>query len=738
MRKAFLFLIYLVISAFSHAQSPGISWQKSLGGSGADEAKSVQPTSDGGYIVGGTTSSNDGDVTGNHGGSDCWVVKLNAAGSIEWQKCYGGTLNETFGSIRTTTDGGYIMGATTASNDGDVSGSHGYAEAWLVKLSSAGVVEWQKCFGSSGGDFLEFAEETYDGGFICMGKCGTADGDLAGQPSELGGGWVFKTDSARNIQWQKANFDGGDISGGTVFYSVRQTSDSGFVYCGFNRGISGSVFISKLDKAGTYVAGDWWSPEVSGFYESAAPRSITPTEEGGCVTVYKNTGPLGPNDLFLSPIVTKYNSAMVPVWTSRLSTFGDAVNITKTTDGGFLLTGKNNGATGSGNMPGGQGGNDYWLAKLSSTGALQWQRMLGSTRNDLPWWSESATDSGYIVAGRTDTTSGDVTGNHGGNDFWVAKLPYSSPNYAIIASAAANGTISPNGGILYPLGINQHFTIKPNEGYRIATVMIDGVNNPAAVNTGAYTFINVNASHTISATFALKTYTITANSGDNGLIAPLGVSTVNHGTSKTYTITPATGYEILDVLVDSVPVNPRSSYTFSNITANHTIRSLFANPDSAFVYACPFADSAQITSNVTGTSYRWQLNDGSGNGYSNLNDGLYFRGTRTSRLTIKHNQFDPQSRYLTFGYKYRCVVDNSLSSQVNVLRFQNTWQGTFGNNWEIPQNWSCGRIPDSTTDVVIPAGSNLVISTNITVRSLTAGIGSNITLAPGGNLTVLH
>lgn len=733
MKRGFLFIVILIMCKFSGAQSPGITWQKSLGGSAADEAKCVQPTPDGGYIVGGTSSSNDGDVTGNHGGKDCWVVKLDAAGSIEWQKTYGGTGDETFGSIRKTADGGYIMGATTTSNNGDVSGSHGYGEAWVVKLNSAGTIQWQKCFGSSGGDFLEYVEETFDGGYICMGKCGINDGDLAGQLPELGGGWIFKLDSLRTIQWQKANFDGGDIAGGVVYYSITQTTDTGFVYCGFSRGISGSVFIYKMNNSGFGMGGDIWSPELSGFYEVAGPRSLTPTADGGCVTVYKNDGPLGPNDLFLAPVIRKYNSAMVPEWTRKLNTFGDAVNITKTTDGGYLLTGKNNGATGSGDMPGAQGGYDYWLAKLNSTGGLQWQRMLGSTHNDLPWWSESATDSSYIVVGRTDTTSGDVTGNHGGNDFWVVKLPYSSPSFAIISSAGTNGTISPNGGLIYPLGINQVFTITPNTGYRISSVLIDGVSDTAAISRGSYTFSNVNASHTISVTFAVKTYSITATSGGNGLVTPLGGSTVNHGSSKTYTITPATGYNILDILVDGIPVNPRTSYTFSNITANHTIRALFARPDSVLYYVCPAGDSAIITSNISGTNYRWQLNSGNGNGYVNLNDGqgLYFGGTSTATLTIKN--YTPA----VFGYKYRCVVDEA-SSLINVLRFKNIWTGTFDTHWEIPQNWSCGRLPDSNTDVEILAGANLIISTNITIRSLVSGPGANITIAPGGNLTILH
>lgn len=722
MRKAFLFLICLATSSLSRAQSPGISWQKSLGGSGADEAKSVQPTPDGGYIVGGTTLSNDGDVTGNHGGKDCWVVKLNAAGNVEWQKAYGGTGDETFGSIRTTADGGYIMGATTTSNDGDVSGSHGYAEAWLVKLNSAGTIEWQKCFGSSDEDFLEFAEETFDGGYICKGACGDVnDGDLAGQsPGIVGGGWIFKINSARNIEWQKTWSSACTFCGGSLINFIRQTNDSGYVYGGYTPGgLSSSTFISKLNSAGTYIGGEFFSSQGQIPISSAAP-----TNDNGCVTLFV--------DEYGIRWFRKYNSVMVAEWSRRMDTLsgGWQTTINKTSDGGFLLTGYCNEFT---SLIGRQGSLDYYAAKLSGTGVLQWQRALGSAGEDYGYWGESAADSSYVLAGKGAASSGDITGNHGGTDFWIVKLPYSSPGFAIISSAGANGTISPNGGLIYPSGINQIFTITPNTGYAIADVQVDGVSDPGAISSGKYTFTNLNASHTISATFAVKTFTIMATSGGNGLITPLGSSTVNYGTSKTYTITPATGYEILDVLIDSIPVNPRTSYTFSNITANHTIRALFSRPDSILTDICPAGDSATITSNITGNRYRWQLNSGNGNGYVNLNDGqgLYFGGTSTRTLTLKNYTAD------IFGYKYRCVVDEQCSL-VNVVRFQNVWSPTFGNFWEIAQNWSCGRIPDSSTDVVIPAGTSVTISTNITVRSLTAGIGSNITLAAGGNLTVLH
>ena len=117
-----------------------ISWQKCLGGSNGEGAYSIQQTSDGGYIVAGNTFSNDGDVTGYHGGDEYWVVKLDSNGNIKWQKCLGGSGNDYAYSIQQTSDGGYIVAGYTTSNDGDVTGFHdGYEFAtdyWVVKLDA--------------------------------------------------------------------------------------------------------------------------------------------------------------------------------------------------------------------------------------------------------------------------------------------------------------------------------------------------------------------------------------------------------------------------------------------------------------------------------------------------------------------------------------------------------------------------------------------------------------------------
>lgn len=121
---------------FMTTSPPQIAWQKCLGGSSPDVANDVEKTADRGYIVAGETYSNDGNVSGNHGGEDFWVVKLDSIGNIEWQKAQGGSSFDGGYSVRPTADGGYIVAGITNSNDGNVSGNHGNGDVWVVKLNS--------------------------------------------------------------------------------------------------------------------------------------------------------------------------------------------------------------------------------------------------------------------------------------------------------------------------------------------------------------------------------------------------------------------------------------------------------------------------------------------------------------------------------------------------------------------------------------------------------------------------
>ncbi|MBK5286119.1 MAG: hypothetical protein JJE25_12025, partial [Bacteroidia bacterium] len=169
MKKIITLIVAIVFWVNGFAQAPAIQWQKCLGGTGDDRANSIQQTSDGGYIVAGSALSNDGDVTGQHGYGDYWVVKLDSFGTLQWQKCLGGDTMDYASSIIQTSDGGYIVAGHTRSNNGDVTGNHGSMDYWIVKLNSTGNLQWQKCFGGTSDDRASCIRQTNDGGYIVAG-----------------------------------------------------------------------------------------------------------------------------------------------------------------------------------------------------------------------------------------------------------------------------------------------------------------------------------------------------------------------------------------------------------------------------------------------------------------------------------------------------------------------------------------------------------------------------------------
>ena len=162
----------------------------------------------------------------------------------------------------------------------------------------------------------------------------------------------------------------------------------------------------------------------------------------------------------------------------------------------------------------------------------------------------------------------DVTANH-----TIAAL-FSINRYSIVASASPGGSITPAGTTTVTHGANRSYTITPATGYIVQDVRVDGVSVGALLS---YNFSGVTANHTIQATFAVQQFTITATSGPNGSVSPAGASQVNYGGSLTVFITPNTGYYILGVTVDGVPVGDVGNYSFTNVTANHTIGATFTS-----------------------------------------------------------------------------------------------------------------------------------------------------------------
>ncbi len=429
MKKNILATLFLTFSFFLAICQPTIQWQKPLGGTAADHAYSIQQTNDGGYIVAGRSASINADVSGNHGGDDFWVVKLNNTGAIEWQKSLGGSNYDAARSVQQTNDGGYIVAGDSYSNDGDVSGNHGDVDFWVVKLTNSGIIEWQKSLGGAGYDNASSIKQTIDGGYVVTGTSFSNDGDVSGNHG-LDDSWVVKLSSIGAIEWQKS-LGGTD---GEAAFSIQQTIDGGYILAGNSNSNDGDVsgnhglidsWVVKLSSLGTME----WQKSIGGTgYDNAT--SIKQTIDQGYIvagTSNSNDGDVSGNHGGLDYWIVKLTSLGAIEWQKSLGGSGDdfAFNIQHSYDGGYIVAGHS--TSNDGDVSGNNGFTDYWAVKLTSAGAIEWQESLGGTGIDKAYSLQQTFDGGYIVAGSSNSNDGDVSGNHGSYDFWVVKLNTCQP-----------------------------------------------------------------------------------------------------------------------------------------------------------------------------------------------------------------------------------------------------------------------------------------------------------------------
>ncbi|WP_028323900.1 InlB B-repeat-containing protein [Desulfatirhabdium butyrativorans] len=170
-------------------------------------------------------------------------------------------------------------------------------------------------------------------------------------------------------------------------------------------------------------------------------------------------------------------------------------------------------------------------------------------------------------------TGGTYTFNNVKKDHTIA-VTFNHKPMTITASAGANGSISPSGNVSVNYGSNQTFSFTPNTGYHVAMVLVDG--SAVTITGNQYIFSGVTANHTISVTFTINTYTITATAGTGGSISPSGAVSVNHFGSQSFTMTANTGYILDKVTVDGTEITMAgNTYTFNNINQDHTITATF-------------------------------------------------------------------------------------------------------------------------------------------------------------------
>jgi hypothetical protein len=350
--------------------SHNIEWQKSLGGSEDDMAYSIQQTKDGGYVVAGCTNSaghtdSDGDVSGKHGYNDYWVVKLDSKGNVKWQTCLGGGKDEKAYSIREISGGGYVVAGMTNSNDGNVSGNHGGSDCWIAMLNSPGKLVWQKCLGGSDDDVAQCVQQTKDGGYIVAGYTHSIDGDVRGRHKGYDC-WVVKLDARRNIEWQKC-LGGSDDD---VARSIQQTTDGGYIVAGYSGSKDGDVtdnhgdddaWVVKLDSKGMIK----WQECLGGSNVDEA-YSVQQTKDGGYIIAgdtHSIDGDVSGRHTGYDAWVVKLNPDGAIAWQKCLGGDNfDATECINQTSNGYIVAGRT--LSNNGDVKGNHGGHDFWIVKL--------------------------------------------------------------------------------------------------------------------------------------------------------------------------------------------------------------------------------------------------------------------------------------------------------------------------------------------------------------------------------------
>ena len=355
MKNTLILLSVLVSCVLLQAQSP---FMRAIGTTGDDFANSIEPTSDGGFIVAGYTSGSGA------GGQDVLLVKLDASGAIQWAKTAGGTINDTAFHVRQSSDAGYIA-------TGQTNSVTGVGQVLLTKFDGNGTIQWTSTLGNSSDSAAGFSvQQTNDGGYVVTGFPGGAIGGLG----------LLKYSAAGQLEWPRR-------AQGTNLYgnSVQQTSDGGYVVAGSQQiGGGNDVVLLKFDGSGNLQ----WAQLAGSTHDSA--NSVRQTSDGGYIVAGATAsfGAGGQDALLL-----KYDSSGTLQWARIVGGRGDeaADSVRQTSDSGYIVSGHTSSFGGSGTV--------VLLLKFDSSGTLQWARAGGGSTGGTA--VQQTSDGNYMVAAPT-------------------------------------------------------------------------------------------------------------------------------------------------------------------------------------------------------------------------------------------------------------------------------------------------------------------------------------------------
>ncbi len=460
MIKNLLAIIILCFFVLSIQAQPHIEWQKSFGGSDDDQAYCIAQTGDDGFIIAGASYSSDGDILGNFGFQDIWIVKLDKTGVMSWQKSLGDTIMEVASSIQQTLDGGYIVSGYSSADDLYGIPKRGTSNLIVFKLNNTGNIIWQKSFGGSNSEFGSSIQQTTDGGYIVGGSSKSNDKDVTGNYGDFDY-WIVKLSNVGDIVWQKSY-------GGTAndrLNSIQQTSDGAYIAAGSSnsndKDVSGNhgrsdYWVIRINSSGTLI----WQKSLGGSLDDIA-YSIKQTSDNGFIVagysgsyngdVTENTNPV--KNIW----VVKMNDLGTVEWQKTYGGYGfdEASSIAQTKDGGYVIAGhtSSNGGDVSGHHN--PGNYDIWIVKINNAGVIEWQKCLGGSEAEFAYSIVQTKDGGFAVAGFSTSVDGDITSNKGKSDYWIVKL---SGTLVGVKEFGEHVLIN-----LYPNPASTQLTLKTNE-----------------------------------------------------------------------------------------------------------------------------------------------------------------------------------------------------------------------------------------------------------------------------------
>jgi hypothetical protein len=344
---------------------------KYFGGIDMDDASDVQQTSDGGYIIIGSTQSI------GKGGTDMYVVKTDSRGNEIWSKTFGDSLNDLGSGVKQTSDGGYFFIGTYRYISGPDSNK---TDMYLIRANSNGDTIWTKKYGNFSGISTNeegiSIDETNDGGYIIAGNTDVAsDGDLL----------VVKINSLGIVE-QNAQHPASNAAGLDQSINILQRNDGGYVLSSYSAGLNSPrpIFINPI------ISGAPSAPAKDGFFEASMHTAgeVTTTTDGEFVL----TGKTLAEDIFVIKFKNSLSNFKVWYKTFGGSGFDAGSSIQATNDGGYVVLGSTNSF--------GAGSRDIYLFKIDGSGTnVEWSKTFGGAGFDVGKVVRKTSDGGYIILG---------------------------------------------------------------------------------------------------------------------------------------------------------------------------------------------------------------------------------------------------------------------------------------------------------------------------------------------------